>query len=1100
MRIAFGTVGIVFLCVVNVGEASAETQIGIPIGGVLLAAAGYRGALRAMPSEEERETTPSPDVGLNDALKIIDQSGGAGSASADVSGAPLSYIPPPRSINDITEILNRQKPDPAKRAALLARADRQPPAGVTPGNLAQFYLDRGVAARNVGRDRQYLEDLKQANALALRANFDATAMNRYLLQLSQAEQENGDYKAALELQTARMQNIDTGGLPNGPRINVLYLTVIYSATLGRLDTAQDALARLTSLYSRISRSPRAMEVTKAAWLALTLRAEAMAAGATGRQHEAELLARQSLGVIESRIIPREDEITGPSAGMTGSWENNRDILHEFIGRILMRQNRLAEAEAEIRIALLNRLQTYGRFAGETANSTLALCEVLMAAGRFAEAEKLAAAARDIDLALGHGHGSNGLALAYMQLADAQSWQGDLAAARASYGELARVVADSPDLRRKFVDNNLNYAVVALLKARRPEAVKALRAIADRDAATFGVRSFATASARGWLGIAYRNAGNKSQAAEAFAAAMPVLLSNVASGETLASDLPDQRARLTEIVGEAYLSLLAENGRAAAAETFVLADALRSRSVGQALAESAARAAVADPAIANIARHEQDAGKQIGALQAMLANMLSLPSGEQEPGAAQKLQHEIAQLRAARARLRQEIDQRVPAYAKFINPKPASIEQAQKSLRPGEAMVAFYLAADRLFSWAIPAEGESAFASTEIAYRDVSDMVGALRRSVDPNADTLEQIPKFDVAQAYRLYQLLLKPVEAGWGSARTLIVVPHRVLGELPLSLLVTLPTKPVSSGPIRFSGYREVPFLIRKLAVAQLPAAGVLGTLRSLPATSGRSAFIGFGDPWFNAEEEREAGRTGGAVRTAQLHSRGVRIGLRAVPHGEGVSLAQLPRLPDTAEEVRSIAAALHADPARDVFLGAAANERNVRTADLAAHRVIVFATHGLVPGDLPGLQEPALALSAPNIAHVEGDGLLTVDKILGLKLDADWVVLSACNTAAGSGAGAEAISGLGRAFFYAGARALLVSNWPVESSSARVLTTDLFRRVGVDPRLGRAEALREAELALIDGPGAIDSITGRAIYSYAHPIFWAPFAIVGDGGAPMP
>jgi CHAT domain-containing protein len=119
---------------------------------------------------------------------------------------------------------------------------------------------------------------------------------------------------------------------------------------------------------------------------------------------------------------------------------------------------------------------------------------------------------------------------------------------------------------------------------------------------------------------------------------------------------------------------------------------------------------------------------------------------------------------------------------------------------------------------------------------------------------------------------------------------------------------------------------------------------------------------------------------------------------------------------------------------------------------------------------------------------------EVLGLKLNADWVVLSACNTASGEGAGAEAVSGLGRAFFYAGARALLVSNWPVETTAARLLTTDLFRRQAANPALGRAEALRQAELAMIDGD---PTGAGPRAFSYAHPIFWAPFSLVGDGGA---
>ena len=125
---------------------------------------------------------------------------------------------------------------------------------------------------------------------------------------------------------------------------------------------------------------------------------------------------------------------------------------------------------------------------------------------------------------------------------------------------------------------------------------------------------------------------------------------------------------------------------------------------------------------------------------------------------------------------------------------------------------------------------------------------------------------------------------------------------------------------------------------------------------------------------------------------------------------------------------------------------------------------------------------------------------EILGLKLSADWVVLSACNTGAGEGAGAEAVSGLGRAFFYAGTRALLVSNWPVETTSAMALTTDLFRRQFEDPALARAQALRQAILALMDGRGYVDPQTNSVVFSYAHPIFWAPFSLVGDGGAGRP
>ena len=283
------------------------------------------------------------------------------------------------------------------------------------------------------------------------------------------------------------------------------------------------------------------------------------------------------------------------------------------------------------------------------------------------------------------------------------------------------------------------------------------------------------------------------------------------------------------------------------------------------------------------------------------------------------------------------------------------------------------------------------------------------------------------------------------------------------------------------------------------VPSASAFLTLRSLPAGSPRREnLIGFGDPYFSQEEAAEAEAE--ATKTADAAAsdaggdadvtRGRPLKLRAVPHTENVDkaeLAMLPRLADTRQELTDMARALGVDPANSLYLGKDANERNVETLDLTRYRVVAFATHGLIPGDLDGLTQPALALTAPEVAGIDGDGLLTTDKILALKLDADWVVLSACNTGAGAGAGAEAASGLGSAFFYAGTRTLLVTNWSVHSASARALTSDLFRRQSADPGLSRGEALRQSMMALIDGPGSVDA-AGRTGYTYAHPLFWRP------------
>jgi CHAT domain-containing protein len=203
----------------------------------------------------------------------------------------------------------------------------------------------------------------------------------------------------------------------------------------------------------------------------------------------------------------------------------------------------------------------------------------------------------------------------------------------------------------------------------------------------------------------------------------------------------------------------------------------------------------------------------------------------------------------------------------------------------------------------------------------------------------------------------------------------------------------------------------------------------------------------------------------------------------------SEIPPLPETRDELQSIAAALKADARQDLLLGAGATRESVlqasRSGRLGNKRVIAFATHGLMAGDLPRLTQPALALAATGAEEANPlAALLTLEDVLTLKLNADWVVLSACNSAAEDGRGDEVMSGLARGFFYAGSRALLVTHWAVESESAMQLTTETFKHYGANPRAPKAESLRQAMLKVMAMPG------------YQHPAFWAPYSLVGDGG----
>ena len=199
------------------------------------------------------------------------------------------------------------------------------------------------------------------------------------------------------------------------------------------------------------------------------------------------------------------------------------------------------------------------------------------------------------------------------------------------------------------------------------------------------------------------------------------------------------------------------------------------------------------------------------------------------------------------------------------------------------------------------------------------------------------------------------------------------------------------------------------------------------------------------------------------------------------------IPALPETRDELQELARALKADPQRDLVLGAQATRESVLKANqsgqLAQRKVLAFATHGLMAGDLPRLTQPALAMAADGSEKDNALApLLTLEDVLGLKLNADWVVLSACNTAAADGRAEEALSGLARGFFYAGTRSLLVTHWAVESDSAKELTTRTFAHFMGHAQAPKADSLREAMLQVM------------ADARYGHPAFWAPYVLVGD------
>jgi CHAT domain-containing protein len=361
------------------------------------------------------------------------------------------------------------------------------------------------------------------------------------------------------------------------------------------------------------------------------------------------------------------------------------------------------------------------------------------------------------------------------------------------------------------------------------------------------------------------------------------------------------------------------------------------------------------------------------------------------------------------------------------------------------------------------------------------------------------------ARAHGLYRALFGQVEDLIKDKR-LLIVPSGPLTQLPFQVLVT--EAPKAALPSSIADYRNVAWLARKHAITMLPAVSSLKALRELTkASRAGESYIGFGNPLLDGEPAKFADDAALAklarekqceptLRHRVSYSSGLGGGTRA-PERETNGLAdladirrQLP-LPETADELCEVARDLNVDPATHLYIGAKATEAEVKELSndgtLAKFKIVHFATHGALAGQLSPNAEPGLILTPHDRASEVDDGYLTASEIAALRLDADWVILSACNTAAGGARDAEALSGLARAFFYAGARSLLVSHWEVNSNSTVKLITKAIAELKASPKIGRAEALRRSMISVID--------TGKPYE--AHPAFWAPFVLVGEGGA---
>jgi CHAT domain-containing protein len=838
-----------------------------------------------------------------------------------------------------------------------------------------------------------------------------------------------------------------------------------------------ALAALGATYSGAGRRAQA-EAAFAQALALA----PVSAGMVPHVIEARV-GRALLRLVAGDLARAEADVAAALALLDTTAEGGQARAWVYVGgverEVRLAQGDVAGAEAAARRTLARVTALAGAQSGPAAVAGFELAQTLLAAGRTAEAgaevQRAAAAAQaglPPDDAL-HGRiaglaAAVGVPVAAGPAAAADDW---------GYGA-ALALAEAA--ARAAAADDLDGAVAALdraLAALDPEAP---------------IRSYF----EGGKGDVLWKAGRAEAALVPLREATRALTQPERRGE------PQARMYLPLHVAAALA--LSETATGAEAlnlftEAFQVAQRVDDLSAGAALGRATARSLGPGPEAAAAARRLEDAGRALTAARQGYLDVLARGGDTVGPRRA------LTRAREGLAAVEAEVRAAFPDYAALADPRPVDLVAAMRLLGPDEVLVVFAsapgvdppgqvfaLTATGYMAAPLPPRDDLARLARDLRCaaaltdRHCGAAAGATRGAFTLG-DAADAGPSFDFATAHAAWEALFAPVAAALDGKRALIVVPDRTLSSLPFHLALTAPPGPATTP-------REAPWLLRRMAVTVVPSVASLAALRGRAAPpAGDLPFLGVGDPLIGAQAAGplpyECGDAAPDLLAAALVPPGGPI-LRNGGVADPQALIALPALPDTRCEL-----ARKADlfgPGSRVILHGQATEAALKamSADggLARYRVLSFATHGLIAGEV-GAQDAGLVLTPPALPGADDDGLLTTAEIAALRLDADFVILSACNTASGSSETSEGLAGLASAFFLAGARGLLVSHWPVYSDAATELTTAMLAATAAPDRPGRAEALRRAVLSILDDPAADRR--------RAHPAYWAPFMVVGDGRA---
>jgi CHAT domain-containing protein len=1006
---------------------------------------------------------------------------------------------PPKNINDVIKLLDSTKPDLEKVKKFQEILNSTPNANFTKNQLYLYARDKYFAA-------EFLGDTKKFEELCRLMRENAEPTNRDEYSDSQLNCVNGEFLTG-QYQKAYDRLIETGNhsvMSSSARLPVTLLKMNALRFMGDSNEAEKLLPEMERYYSE---SRRTGHQNLIAWGDVYENQMERFRGeyylVKGKSALAEIHFKNALVANEKRLIKQQNGFFTDSTRKVHTKEGiltERSILRDLLAISLSNQGKLIESEYQRREALKINLSIGGRNNTRVAGNLSGLAYNLAEQGRGNEANILTEYTIKVLSEIGIPKTAprylNAVSARAASLVGIEKYNEALV----QFEIIRSTVASDEDLKKSFKKFDLDEVVALIYTNNYSKAESISKPLYELEKSRVGEKHSRTVYAQAFYAVSLQGQNKTKEAKENYKSALPILTDYIRNSSESGTFSLKNKKRF-EIIAESYMGLLFDEAKLDPKlandlinDAFLLSDLARGSSVQKALSQSTARSNVKDSKLGELARKEQDLQRQISNLNDLLVSM-SYSSGDKRISELQaKINNDISNLKSERESVKNSIKSSYPEYLDLIEPKPINIERTGKLLKSSEVLVNWYFGDKKSFVWAINQSGLSSFASINFTKKDIARDVKSLRKSLDPGVSSVDEIPIFDVNLSYKLYMQLIKPIESSLAGKDLLISVPHEALGQLPIGVLLTQQIKQPVIGSASFKDYQNAPWLVRKIAISQIPSVNALASLRFNKTERNTSpTFIAFADPYFSKAQASSVTK----VETAQLNTRGKSLYLRSAPKTANVSsaeLALLPRLPDTSLEVNEIGKVLNAK-AEDIFLHEHANVKKVMETDFSKKSIIMFSTHGLVPGELMGLTQPALALSAPDVSgEKEGDGLLTMNKILELKLNADWVVLSACNTASG-GASSESVSGLGRAFFYAGAKALLVSNWPVDTVSSRELMVDLFKRQNnQDGKITKPQALREAMLNIADKGGSRDPKTNAVSYSYAHPLFWAPFVMVGD------